>query len=513
MDPRVRESIYTTFGPDEKHPDKRIKAGHPAQSRTTPDTETITVAEKQVRAANDFAQWGRNVLGTDAATRRHFEGIQPVRPGSDMLLANGARQRYSAAVSDYEATHDGSTMYESAASQSMRDRHQDDEPVGKLGHPLGFAFDIQATSNPNLIDTRDGYDLNKYMLEKFGADPGDPSARGRATMDRKSERGHEDSLEKRIERMGKHSTLDASDQATLEKVRREYTEMRQTSDNFKGSLEPENIAKLAAGRDTYHELLKVKDELARSPGDIRLRTSFENLQLDVKDGLEDGFRPWKDNLSSQSADAARLAAEKQLDIDSLTSGQKTLGGLDDDGLGAFAAAHGFTSQSDFEAAKASAHGNPRKASAQTYRDSLKEQLDARRNADRTTIHEQHDVENVNDALARKLADPARVYGGERQKDGSYATIPAVSNVPVLQLLEVGFANDSVAPSANASGLIATHDVDTVTALARRGFSPGATFGDTMHFDYIQGYNEEVIGGRNNRSTFGPNGVKTPRKQH
>ncbi len=181
MDPRVRESVYTTFGPDEKHPDKRIKAGHPAQSRTTPDTETITVAEKQVRAANDFAQWGRNVLGTDAATRRHFEGIQPVRPGSDMLLANGARQRYSAAVSDYEATHDGSTMYESAASQSMRDRHQDDEPVGKLGHPLGFAFDIQATSNPNLIDTRDGYDLNKYMLEKFGADPGDPSARGRAT--------------------------------------------------------------------------------------------------------------------------------------------------------------------------------------------------------------------------------------------------------------------------------------------------------------------------------------------
>ena len=156
---------------------------------------------------------------------------------------------------------------------------------------------------------------------------------------------------------------------------------------------------------------------------------------------------------------------------------------------------------------------PARLRLSTYRDSLKEQLGARRNADRTTIHEQHDVENVNDALARKLADPARVYGGERQKDGSYATIPAVSNVPVLQLLEVGFANDSVAPSANASGLIATHDVDTVTALARRGFSPGATFGDTMHFDYIQGYNEEVIGGRNNRSTFGPNGVKTPRKQH
>lgn len=32
-------------------------------------------------------------------------------------------------------------------------------------------------------------------------------------------------------------------------------------------------------------------------------------------------------------------------------------------------------------------------------------------------------------------------------------------------------------------------------LARYGFNPGSKFGDTMHFDFIEGYNDLIVGGR------------------
>lgn len=39
------------------------------------------------------------------------------------------------------------------------------------------------------------------------------------------------------------------------------------------------------------------------------------------------------------------------------------------------------------------------------------------------------------------------------------------------------------------------NAELVVTLARFGWSLGATFGDTMHFDFIEGYSNVVPGGR------------------
>jgi hypothetical protein len=52
------------------------------------------------------------------------------------------------------------------------------------------------------------------------------------------------------------------------------------------------------------------------------------------------------------------------------------------------------------------------------------------------------------------------------------------------------------------------NAEVATTLARYGFSPGATFRDTMHFDYIDGYAAAPGGrsqGNTNRTKYGPSG--------
>jgi hypothetical protein len=56
------------------------------------------------------------------------------------------------------------------------------------------------------------------------------------------------------------------------------------------------------------------------------------------------------------------------------------------------------------------------------------------------------------------------------------------------------------------------NVEVVATLARYGFAPGSTFGDTMHFDFIEGYSKTVPGGRSRanmkRDRLGPRGTIT-----
>lgn len=513
VDPSIRESIYTTYGADNETPDKLVEAGHPPESVTTPDGKTVTVAEKQVRAANDFALWGEHVLGSDEATRRHFEGIKPVRDGSHMLLANGARQRYQAAVADYEAANDGLTMVESGSSTELRDRHQSREVVGKLGHPLGFAFDIQATSNPNLADSRDEYALNRYMLEKFGADPANPGVKGRATMDRPGERAGKASLESRIERMGKHDKLDKNDQSTLEQVRTEYNEMRDTSDNFRKSLPQANIGNLQQVKESYFQYREKLAQLEKDPTNLALHAEVDQLKPSISKGMAKEFSPWKARLDSENRTADATIQSKSSDLDNLTHASDELETLHDAELDQFAKQHGFTSRAAFETARRARAAKRDKRvhkGPATYEADLRAQIGGHIRDDKQTIQEQQDIEKVNTALAQKLQDPARVFGGALHKNGTYTAADAVSEVPVMQFLENGFCNDFAANSTDARGKQAVHNVDTVAALARRGFSPGATFGDTMHFDYIQGYNDEIVDGRASRATFGPLGRFEPK---
>jgi hypothetical protein len=96
----------------------------------------------------------------------------------------------------------------------------------------------------------------------------------------------------------------------------------------------------------------------------------------------------------------------------------------------------------------------------------------------------------------------------------YSTAYEVTEAPIMQYLEHGsIRNDAMPPVAGAGEKKqGVFNAEVVAILARHGFSPGSTFGDTMHFDFIEGYNKTVPGGRSqpnmSRDRFGPRGTVT-----
>lgn len=95
----------------------------------------------------------------------------------------------------------------------------------------------------------------------------------------------------------------------------------------------------------------------------------------------------------------------------------------------------------------------------------------------------------------------------------WATKMRVSNAPLMQFIEHGFIrHDDMPARPGARDLKQVFNAEVATTLARFGFSPGATYRDTMHFDFIEGY-ASAPGGRSqpnmNRTKYGPSGDIPP----
>jgi hypothetical protein len=120
---------------------------------------------------------------------------------------------------------------------------------------------------------------------------------------------------------------------------------------------------------------------------------------------------------------------------------------------------------------------------------------------------------------QKLADPRKVFGeGVNQPDGTWETKNVAAEAAVMQFLEHGFVRNDEMPARSPdeikqNGKKPVFNAEVVTTLARFGWSPGATFGDTMHFDFIEGYTQAVPGGRSaenlNSERFSPEGPPKP----
>lgn len=85
----------------------------------------------------------------------------------------------------------------------------------------------------------------------------------------------------------------------------------------------------------------------------------------------------------------------------------------------------------------------------------------------------------------------------------------VTNAPLMQLIEHGFIrHDEVPARPGAKGMEQVFNAEVATTLARFGFSPGASYRDTMHFDFIEGY-AAAPGGRSQpnmeKTKYGPSG--------
>ena len=85
--------------------------------------------------------------------------------------------------------------------------------------------------------------------------------------------------------------------------------------------------------------------------------------------------------------------------------------------------------------------------------------------------------------------------GRTQMDVSESAIEAVANPPIMQFLERGFIRDDAFEGGSQRRPKPTFNAEALSTLAKFGFSPGSKFGDTMHFDFIEGYSTLIDGGR------------------
>jgi len=94
-------------------------------------------------------------------------------------------------------------------------------------------------------------------------------------------------------------------------------------------------------------------------------------------------------------------------------------------------------------------------------------------------------------------NPDFVFGrGEKHPDGHWSSKYDVSEVPLMQLLEHGTVRDDPMPARDSGSLRqGVFNPEVAATLAKYGWAPGANYGDTMHFDFIEGFNTSVPGGR------------------
>ncbi|TMQ04975.1 MAG: hypothetical protein E6J90_14260 [Deltaproteobacteria bacterium] len=259
---------------------------------------------------------------------------------------------------------------------------------------------------------------------------------------------------------------------------------------------------------------QIKSELAAAVKDKT--AALASSEADVRQALQEAFAGWTAGIQSDVDTDQALLDQNQASRTAMTSDEQALAAIDPSGddaktrLNQFAVEHNLTPLDKMKRA-------PKDAKA--YKQALASELKGR-DTKATKALASRDADAHSDIkelqfYQKKLMDPAFVFGrGEKQDDGHWASKYDVSQVPLMQLLEHGTVRDDPMPERETAGeRKGVYNAEVVATLAKFGWAPGANFGDTMHFDFIEGYNKAVPGGRTpqnmKRTRYSPEGDLPP----
>lgn len=537
----------------EQNHDESLPAGRRQQSVTDPPDRNVKRLEGRALARTNFMSWAIHVTGSAEAAKRHYLSMREVRGQRGMWLAGEAATRFEAARTEFEAQHPGYTFPSTDVAQAMRAMHEQRQGIGMLGHALGVAFDFWANDNPNLKGApNEPAGLNGYMLGTFGADPA-TGKKGRTTVDLGR------TGDANIEAAGKHTAAGkrtVDDDALVTNIRAQFDEIAATSDRFQASLAP-HLARLRELRDLYFNQPALKAQIANidnkismldrlaaaqlaeerfAPDDalskpeqaqqkaerlavikqelgesfrIERRDANDQLnasKIEVRDGLNQEFTTWIKALTNDLAISTASQRTHQSEAEAANDAMAELKSLKkSEDIDAFSARHGLRPR-----AGTANDGYKRQLTAELQSRKIKAANDATYAKNESAIYS---------GLLAKLSDPARVFGtGIKGVDQHWHTKQQASEAPVMQYAENGFVGNDPMPDpapagGNGGGRKQVFNGEVAATLARFGWSPGSTFGDTMHFDFIEGYTNAVPGGRNaanlKHTRFSPEGDLKP----
>ena len=437
--------------------------------------------------------------------KKHYKGIGPV-PGTTTWLAEDARTRYMEARKKFDEENPGYTLPVRGGGFDTRDLHQAKNGIGKFGHILGEAIDFDPEAMPNLRGLEgEEPGLNAFMLRKFGGKGG---AEGLSQMS---------ISETAIERVGQHNktgTLDGKDKDVLKEVTKQYGQISDTSNNFVATSKNKMPA-LATARETYFELPDKRKALRQLDKDIRAAKSPDekqklndtraalDRQIRKDDGLVSGtlgktFKGERAQLAVNEPMEKTIALAKSVTAKNMKGDLKGFGKMSEADVEAYAKAHGMPDKSTFKKSQES----QKSQKTPTYRDAIRAEITKQQESARKSSDYHRGEARRSAALIKRLKDPKAVFGQGKKAKGTWTTAPRTEEVSVMQLMERGFVRnddrDKVKPSTDPRNPTPIWDTKAVEMMARHGWAPGSNFGDTMHFDYIQGYREAVQGGRSDR---------------
>lgn len=480
----------------------------------------------------------------------------PLPSGEGMFLAGDAAQRFIAARKQFELEHPGYTFPDTGTAFEMRDLHQKRQPLGMLGHALGIAFDFRAAYNPNLV-----YGVNQtYAVKALGKHPG---GKVRATMDLTSNAADESDpykIDSKIQALGQRSVADAAgnaNDAMAQRVYDQWQEMVATSEAMQANMAPV-MDKLREARDAFFspktwnaeiaaaQAAKKKllakqsakkpatagsagdadaDPAAAAPPDpevakldelIEDRTDKLKAGPDlVKRNLEEAFKSWNDEMQAnidrdqQNLDHAVAGLEGLDQIAGMADPKAQMAQLDE-----VAKQAGLPTLAEIQQKidDAKAKHLPITLTLPTTPAAYKALLATKLGA--TKKYNGAEIVELKKWQAR-IKDPRAVFGsnGGFDKAAGHFRTAMVAEIPsLMQLFEHGFAsNDAIPvlpdPPKPRAMLRQVFNAEVAKTLARFGWSPGATYGDNMHFDFIEGYNVIAKGGRSlhnvTQRTYGP----------
>jgi len=519
------------------------------------DKKTITRDQGKALHRTNFMSWAMDVIGDADKVKAHFRGITLVEGTSNprrsalasnngMFLAKDAAARFLAARKDFEAAHPGYTFPDTDTAFELRNFHQGRKGLGMLGHALGEAFDFKAGLNPNVAADLD----NSYPIGSLGAHDGH-SGHSKVNL---SAQGGSYKVDDKFQQLGK-DTLAAPDAAhandalaTL--VYDQFQELVKSSEAMQARMAPQ-MPLLRDARDEYFHLTdlqatrdKLKDnksakridgyvaaqlgkfkgtadektaKIAEIKADLEAKiaenaTAIAASQKVVDAKLKAAFKPWNDEMQAgvdkdtaaiKVDDDALAAMPAELQIAEGTDDAAAMAQLD-----TYAKAHDLPG---LDAMKKS--GNYRMPKTpKAYQAWITEQRTSKLN-DNKDWHANSSKE-LNSWIERAKNGRA-VFGVEGATvDGHRTTRIQAEQPSLMQLFENGFAsNDAMPDLPNAptgrGQLKQVFNPEVAKTLARYGWSPGSTYGDTMHFDFIEGYNATAMGGRTQHNvggrTYGP----------
>jgi hypothetical protein len=470
-----------------------------------PGTKTRRLEEVAFQRTN-FMSWAIDILGSAAAVKEHFQHIRKVSdsnkdPSGGMFLLDNAAKRFEDARSDFEAAHPGYTFPVTSVAFDLRGHHQSRAGIGMQGHALGMAFDLWALENPNQKISDAPGDNYGYLLRRFGGSAG---GEGRNVMTLGNQG------EAIIAQLGQSTAqhrVTPQGTAMVETIRTQFDEMVATSKRFQAAMAGQ-LPLLSEARDLYFSAL----EAEKNPVTSTDSPTPAQRRAEVGEKLSEAFAEWIKVIDMALDDANARKATSDSEIAAIAQARQDLDAIAADRPDTVDALSAYADQ--HELAKP-VHA----ASAKAYKAFLKDRLAKKYppRVDTDKLSPKY-IQNEIAALTKwrgRLLDPAFVFGkgevvsGGADEDKHWATVRQVTMVPLMQLIEFGFVRQDDLPARSSSGSkTQVFGVEVVTTLARFGFSPGATYGDTMHFDFIEGY-AHVPGGRSmsnmQMNKYGPTG--------